>query len=563
MHRRRRSWAPNSDRERIVRRVVLVGQVRPSIALSFHCTCSLLLSVMLLSDRAHNNAAEVVSPEHPEEPIIEHRVSFFPILSEQRKLWLLTIIREERVTSLLDVGCGEGSLLWSLSNPAYWLPDTLPGFVYAHIRTLHGLDISAESLVHAEGAITPSPPTSYSLPRWESLSASLWHGGLQKVNEEFKGIECIVASEVIEHLPPRAFTAFAPVLLGYYAPRLLLMTTPSYLFNRLFVPPPSSPEKEDPWLTWGYASPTQPGRRMRHDDHQFEWTPAEAREWCTVVAGTWGYDLRLQGVGVATEEDPWGRTVEDVDVAEGGAGGCASLVVEFRRLEGEEANTTRMKVWETWCAGEGASYAEDEPHERVALIEHVAHERGGRPLPQEEITECTRQAMRGRRSADVQLGDIWDRVATACGGSRVALVEALDADVRFRVDKEDKDAQRWSIALLGVEGEEAQNWQEPVEDVQEYSNLEQSEEYDEGEDVDEADWAEEYPEVAPNNQENVWEPDEVSGTNNGWDTENEDGWGATTDRGGWGSSSNTGGWDTSDSPGDESGWGISDNAHEQ
>lgn len=516
--------------------------------------CSLLLSVMLLPDSPQNKGTEI----QPEEPPIDHRVSFFPILSEQRKLWLLTIIRTQLITSVLDVGCGEGSLLWSLSNAAYWLPDTLPGFIYAHIRTLHGLDISSESLEHARGAITPSPPSTYSLPRWEPLNASLWKGGLQRVNEELKGVECIVASEVIEHLPPRAFAAFAPVLLGYYAPRLLLLTTPSYAFNRLFIPPsPSTPEEEDLWLTWGYPSPTQPGRRMRHDDHQFEWTPDEARVWCTAAGDAWGYDFKMSGVGVASEADPWGRTVDDVPIAEGGAGGCASLVVEFTRREGDEESERRRKAWDAWCAGEGAGYNMDEAHERVAMVEHVVHERGGRPQPNEEIAEAARQAMRERRQAGAQVSELWNRLATPCGGSRAALVDALDADTRFQVDKEDKDAQRWGITLLGAEGEEALNWrEEPVEDAHEYSDAGES---DEDEDVDDAGGEETYPENVPENQDGVWESAAVSETGNGLGTSSDGGWGASPDHG-WDTSSNTGGWGaTADN--NEGDWGDWDSSH--
>lgn len=537
---------------------VAVGQVHPS-SITVVYIRPLLLPVMSPSNGVPNTLA-AATPEQPEQHasddlIIEHRVWFFPILSEQRKLWILTIIREERVASLLDVGCGEGSLLWSLSNPAYWLADTLPGFVYAHLHTLHGLDISEESLAQAKIAITPSPPTFYSLPRWEHLSASLWRGGLQRTNEEFKGIECIVASEVIEHLPAHAFAAFAPVLLGYYAPRLLLLTTPSYSFNRLFVAPPSStPGREDPWSTWGYPSPTQPGRRMRHDDHQFEWTPAEAREWCAAEAEAWGYDFKLSGVGISTEVDPWGRSVED----DGEAGGRASLVIEFRRREGDEADERRKKAWEAWCQGKGSHYAEDEPHELVVAIEHAAHECGGKPQSKEEIAEVALQAMRQRRSAEVHLGDFWDKVAVACGGSRAVLVEALDQDLRFDIAKEDKDAQRWRITLLGEEGEIAKDWrEEPIEDMHEYSGPDGDDDGDEG---DEAGWAEQSAETALDGQETVWEFSENSSTNTGWDTQDEPGWGAGSDHGGWSTSSNQGGWDIADNEGNLRGWGTSDKA---
>ncbi|KAG7097749.1 hypothetical protein E1B28_005070 [Marasmius oreades] len=73
--------------------------------------------------------------------------------------------------------------------------------------------------------------------RWESMTANIWKGGLEVVNDAFVGVECIVASEVIEHLPPDVFPFFSPVLLGIYQPRLLLITTPSYTFNARFTAP--------------------------------------------------------------------------------------------------------------------------------------------------------------------------------------------------------------------------------------------------------------------------------------------------------------------------------------
>ena len=85
------------------------------------------------------------------------------------------------------------------------------------------------------------------------MDVKVWLGGLESVNREMEGVDCIVAMEVyarfvvlksrltdgwcsIEHLPHHVLDYFAPVLLGAYHPRLLLMTTPSYTFNARFYP---------------------------------------------------------------------------------------------------------------------------------------------------------------------------------------------------------------------------------------------------------------------------------------------------------------------------------------
>lgn len=46
-------------------------------------------------------------------------------------------------------------------------------------------------------------------------------------NDEFCSCEAIVALEVIEHLEQHVLDKFAPMILGEYRPRLLLVTTPS------------------------------------------------------------------------------------------------------------------------------------------------------------------------------------------------------------------------------------------------------------------------------------------------------------------------------------------------
>lgn len=76
-----------------------------------------------------------------------------------------------------------------------------------HIREVHGLDISLEDLKFAVENVTPpveveeveSPGyRSYvsGMQRWEELLAKIWKGGLEVINEEFVGMECIVSTEV-------------------------------------------------------------------------------------------------------------------------------------------------------------------------------------------------------------------------------------------------------------------------------------------------------------------------------------------------------------------------------
>ncbi|KAI9453593.1 hypothetical protein F5148DRAFT_966046, partial [Russula earlei] len=80
---------------------------------------------------------------------------------------------------------------------------------------------------------------------FEQLDVSSWEGGLQSPNPTFKGIECIMATEVVEHLPKDVLNTFAHILLGNHPPRLLLMTTPPFDFNEHFCA-----------QAWGFPDPT-------------------------------------------------------------------------------------------------------------------------------------------------------------------------------------------------------------------------------------------------------------------------------------------------------------------
>ena len=113
------------------------------------------------------------------------------------------------IYQVLDVGCGEGSLLTALCNPAPWLAtpdqDSTERFKILRISHLHGLDISDQDLQNT--IISTSPPSESSgeyayysrAIRWEPLEVRIWKGSLASMNEPFIGIETIVSTEVYVH----------------------------------------------------------------------------------------------------------------------------------------------------------------------------------------------------------------------------------------------------------------------------------------------------------------------------------------------------------------------------
>ncbi|KAI0749430.1 hypothetical protein C8Q80DRAFT_1231949, partial [Daedaleopsis nitida] len=384
-------------------------------------------------------------------------VTFHPGLFLQRRGWVLDIMRCEAITEVLDVGCGEGELLSCLCNPAPWLAspplDILPAvddletesieaalLAELHREILHptkiaGLDISKTDL-ESTGRITEpqqivednistsnEPGRSWhSAPaRWEPLEVNIWEGGLEHYNPAFVGVECVVAMEVIEHLSEPVFARFAPVVLGAYHPRLLLVTTPSYTFNARFTAPDAPPGARSGW-----RDPTgRTSRVFRHHDHKFEWTVDEFTQWAAAVAAEWGYEIvDIGGVGKAAEEDAWGRDVEL---------GWASQVVAFKRREGREWAEKREKRWAEARARarakteHGVVQGAQTAHQLLATHHHRANDAARRPQPLEVVGKLVVEKMVGYRETTIALEEMWfeSEIERACGGWIDWLIRAV------------------------------------------------------------------------------------------------------------------------------------------
>ena len=236
----------------------------------------------------------------------------------------------------------------------------------------------------------------------------------------------------IEHLDEDTLDAFAPILMGRYHPRLLLLTTPSYTFNARFHPPPHSPplSSSSHWL-----DPTRrTTREFRHPDHRFEWTVPEFSAWCTDVCDRWGYTVEMSGVGYAMEEDPWGR-----DAELGWASSCAVL----KRCEGEEWVGRREERLRAWREARGRiTDAGETKHQLVAVHKHDAHPRAERAGSLAEIAELVRETLVRFGEGRVRATDIFfeREVGVACGGRLETLVQAARESRNMRVIDGDTDS---------------------------------------------------------------------------------------------------------------------------
>jgi 2-polyprenyl-3-methyl-5-hydroxy-6-metoxy-1,4-benzoquinol methylase len=93
-------------------------------------------------------------------------IKFNPALSLQRQTFLLENLRNSKPKSVLDIGCGEGSLLECLVRCDELLP----------IEVLVGIDISESELQKAALDIVASADSQQEDGRWHGLHIGLFRG---------------------------------------------------------------------------------------------------------------------------------------------------------------------------------------------------------------------------------------------------------------------------------------------------------------------------------------------------------------------------------------------------
>jgi 3' terminal RNA ribose 2'-O-methyltransferase Hen1 len=190
-----------------------------------------------------------------EEAVIEKKIS----LNEQRMTRVLEVLKERGVSTIVDLGCGEGRLLRDLLKERSF-------------TRVGGMDVSTRALEIARERLHVDR-----LPQRLAEKLSLFQGSLVYRDKRLRDYEAATAVEVIEHLDPSRLAAFERVIFGETKPRLMIVTTPNVEFNVRFES-----------LAAG---------KLRHRDHRFEWTRDEFRAWATGVAQTYGYTFEWMPIG--------------------------------------------------------------------------------------------------------------------------------------------------------------------------------------------------------------------------------------------------------------------------
>jgi 3' terminal RNA ribose 2'-O-methyltransferase Hen1 len=162
---------------------------------------------------------------------------------------------------VLDLGCGEGKLIGRLVKNKQF-------------EEIVGVEVGSVSLARADERLER-------LPERVRARVKLLQGALVYRDARLRGYDAAALVEVIEHIEPDRLHHFERAVFGDAKPGAVVVTTPNADYNVLF--------------------PTLRAGEFRHSDHRFEWSRAEFEAWCARVAGTYGYNVRIEPLGDVDE----------------------------------------------------------------------------------------------------------------------------------------------------------------------------------------------------------------------------------------------------------------------
>ncbi|MFF3226179.1 3' terminal RNA ribose 2'-O-methyltransferase Hen1 [Nocardia suismassiliense] len=185
-------------------------------------------------------------------------------LAVARRAAVRAALHELGARRVLDLGCGEGTLLRELLSDRTF-------------TEIVGVDVSMRALHLAERKLRLER-----MPERVAQRLTLRQGALTYTDARLRGYDAAVLMEVIEHVDPPRLGALEHAVFAAAAPRAVLVTTPNAEVNVRFE---------------GLAAGA-----FRHADHRFEWTRAEFAAWADGVAARHGYSVRFVPIGVVDAE---------------------------------------------------------------------------------------------------------------------------------------------------------------------------------------------------------------------------------------------------------------------
>ena len=210
-------------------------------------------------DDAEPEQLDNAVPDEPDEPDEAP-----PQLGQLRKRAVLDALAAEGAATVVDLGCGEGSLLRELiGDPAF--------------TKVLGVDVSHKALEIATRRLGLERMPDSQRTRLELIQSSVTYR-----DDRLGGHDAVVLMEVIEHIDPGRLPALERSVFGHARPTSVVVTTPNAEYNVRYE---------------SLAAGT-----MRHRDHRFEWTRTQFRDWAVAAAAAYDYTVRFLPVGAEDTE---------------------------------------------------------------------------------------------------------------------------------------------------------------------------------------------------------------------------------------------------------------------
>jgi 3' terminal RNA ribose 2'-O-methyltransferase Hen1 len=214
------------------------------------------LARQALAQLLADEAADSEEAHAREEAIVEERIR----LNDQRLGAVMAALKSSGAKRVLDLGCGEGSLLQVLLKDSSF-------------EEIVGLDVSHRVLERASEKLHLDR-----LPTMQRNRLKLIHGALTYRDKRLAGYDAAAVIEVIEHLDAARLAAFERVVFEFARPANVIVTTPNIEYNVKFERLPSG--------------------KFRHKDHRFEWSRTEFKVWAKGITERFGYNVRFVPVGI-------------------------------------------------------------------------------------------------------------------------------------------------------------------------------------------------------------------------------------------------------------------------
>jgi len=163
----------------------------------------------------------------------------------QRLETVLGVVLAEGARTVLDLGCGDGDLLVLLAAEP-------------QIERIVGIDLCRETLERARTRVAACRDVQPELQTRPRARVELVHDSFTETGTRFRGFECALLVETIEHLEPGRLSVLERAVFDSMRPATVIITTPNAELN--------------PFLD-------VPDHRLRHPDHRFEWDRAKFASW--------------------------------------------------------------------------------------------------------------------------------------------------------------------------------------------------------------------------------------------------------------------------------------------